>query len=339
MSLHGGNIYAFAKQLHCLPSDIIDFSSNIHFEQAVNWRDLSNLNLIPYADPHYADLKQAIKRRYALTENVELEIFNGASAAIFSLLRFLKPNDLVFYAPLYGEYAKVAKELNTTIHTINRFDNLSAPVPENSTVIFVNPSTPDGKCYEMSELFQHWKAANCTVIVDESFLDFCDAPSMSEFIADYEKLFIVKSLCKFYGCAGVRIGFVVGEIEPISKLRFFEPAWKLSSFDMAYMQEALKNIAFIERTQNETTRLRAMLKQVLIDSNLFEKIYDCSANFVLGHLQTIDGENLQTELARFRILVRNCESFDDLDNQDVRFAVKSKTHIEQLAHALETIYG
>ncbi len=339
MSFHGGNIYAFANQLHCLPNDIIDFSSNIHFEQAVNWHDLSNLNLVPYADPHYTDLKRAIKQRYALGEYVDLEVFNGASSAIFALLRFLKPNDLVFYTPLYGEYAQIAQELKSTLHVINRLtDNLFAPVPENSTVIFVNPSTPDGMCYEMAKLFKHWQTVNCTIVIDESFLDFCDAPSMADFIASYDKLFIVKSLCKFYGCAGVRIGFVAGQFEPIAKLRSFEPAWKISSFDMAYMQEALKNIAFIKATKDETTYLRAKLKQVLIDSNLFEKIYDGSANFVLGRLQNRNGDELQNQLARFRILIRNCESFDGLDNQDVRFAVKSKVHIEQLAHALNACH-
>ena len=338
MSFHGGNIYAFANQLHCLPNDIIDFSSNIHFEQAIDdWRNLTNLNLVPYADPHYSDLKQAIKQRYALTENVDLEVFNGASSAIFALLRFLTPKDLVFYTPLYGEYGHIAKVLNSTVHTINRFNNLFASVPENSTVVFVNPSTPDGMCYEMSKLFQHWQAANCTVIIDESFLDFCDVPSMADFIASYDKLFIVKSLCKFYGCAGVRIGFVAGQIEPIAKLRFFEPMWKLSSFDMAYMQEALKNNSFIEATRNETIHLRAKLEQILIDSNLFEKIYDGSANFVLGRLKMLNGEELQTALANFRILIRNCESFEGLDNRDVRFAVKSDIHIKHLAHALKII--
>ncbi|MDD5228489.1 MAG: aminotransferase class I/II-fold pyridoxal phosphate-dependent enzyme [Methylococcales bacterium] len=338
MTLHGGNIYAFAENLGCSPSDIIDFSSNIHFEQAVNWCELSNLNLVPYADPNYTDLKQTIKERYALVENTDLELFNGASAAIFALLRFLKPENLVFYAPLYGEYSNVAKEFEWNLHFINRFkDDLFAPVPKNSTVIFVNPSTPDGKIYDVDALFAHWKAANCTIIIDESFLDFCDVPSMSCHIESYHKLFIVKSLCKFYGCAGVRIGFIAGQIAPILKLRSFEPAWKLSSFDMEYMKAALKNTAFIVQTQNETKRLRAMLEQVLIDSKLFEKIYEGSANFVLARLKS-DEFDLQKELARFKILIRNCDSFDFLDSKDVRFAVKSETNIQKLAHALASVH-
>ncbi len=336
MTFHGGNIYAFADELGCLPNEIIDFSSNIHFEQAVDWRELP-LNLVPYADPNYTDLKQAIKESYALAENVNLELFNGASAAIFALLRFLKSENLVFYAPLYGEYANVAKEFECNLHFINRFkDDLFAPVPKNSTVIFVNPSTPDGKIYDVDALFTHWKAANCTIIIDESFLDFCDAPSMMDFIADYDKLFIVKSLCKFYGCAGIRVGFIAAQKHVIKSLKSFEPMWKISTFDSTYIQEALKNTVFIEQTKNETKRLRAMLEQVLIDSNLFEKIYEGSANFVLARLKN-DEFDLQKALARFKILIRNCDSFDFLDSKDVRFAVKSEIHIEELAHALSCL--
>lgn len=334
VTLHGGNIYQFSKELNCNANEIIDFSANIHFHQAVDWQKLE-INLTPYAEPTDGDLKQAISQRYAFENDVELELFNGASAAIFSLLRFLKPQNLVLYAPLYSEYANAAKQLACNLHRINRFtDDLFAPIPQNSTVIFVNPSTPDGKFYDMKNLFKHWQAANCNVIIDESFLDFCNAPSMSEFIKHDDKLFIVKSLCKFYGCAGVRVGFIAAQKEPITKLRQFEPMWKISTFDSVYMQSALKNIAFIAPTQNETAQLRAKLEQILKDSNLFEKIYEGQANFVLGKLRNQTGYELQTKLAPFKMLIRVCDSFDFLGSQDVRFAVKSETEIEKLSQIL-----
>jgi threonine-phosphate decarboxylase len=334
MTLHGGNIYAFAEKLGCSPNDIIDFSSNIHFKQAVDWRELP-LNLQPYADPNYTDLKHAIKQRYALCENTDLELFNGASAAIFSLLRFLKPENVVFYAPLYGEYEKMARDVN--LHFVNRFvDDFFAPLPQNSTVIFVNPSTPDGNVYDLTALMAHWKSANCTVIIDESFLDFCDAPSMFDFIHDYDKLFVLKSLCKFYGCAGVRVGFIAAQKQIIQSLKIHEPMWKIATFDSVYMQSALKNIEFIEQTRHETKHLRTKLERVLIDSNVFEKIYDGSANFVLARLKNPEFD-LQNALAQSKILIRVCDSFDFLHSHDMRFAVKSDKHIDTLARALSCL--
>jgi len=117
---HGGNIYQFSLRLGCLPEQVLDFSANINPVQAVNLSCLQDVQLTPYADPDYGLLKQAINQRYPTPSGVDIELFNGASVAIFALLRSLQPKDLVLYTPLYGEYAHIAGELGCTVHNINR---------------------------------------------------------------------------------------------------------------------------------------------------------------------------------------------------------------------------
>ncbi|MGR8941747.1 MAG: aminotransferase class I/II-fold pyridoxal phosphate-dependent enzyme [Gammaproteobacteria bacterium] len=335
---HGGNIYQFARHIGCTPEQVLDFSANINPEQAVDPAFLLPLQLGPYADPDYTVLKQALKSRYPHPAGVEMEVFNGASAAIFALLRRLSPRDLVLYAPLYVEYAKIAEQLGCTLHYIDRFGGLSADIPRNSTVIFVNPSTPDGRLYAMDELLAKWRQANCTIIVDESFLDFCPADSVAEHIPQYDKLYLIKSLSKFYGCAGIRIGFILAAAHAIDAIKRFEPAWKLSTFDMAYMRQALANGPYIEKTRRQTATRRERLHRVLADSGLFETIYPGQANFLLTRLAGAgDGYLLQEQLAPARILIRVCDNFFGLDNSHVRFAVKDELAIEKLAHALQAV--
>jgi threonine-phosphate decarboxylase len=334
---HGGNIYRFADRLGCLPEQVLDFSANINPKQAVDLSCLQDVALTPYADPDYSLLKQAINQRYPIPAGVDLELFNGASAAIFALLRRLQPKDLVLYTPLYGEYAHIADELGCTVHNINRFNGVMADIPEHSTVIFVNPSTPDGQLYGLQDLLTKWQAANCTIIIDESFLDFCEADSVAEHIAYYDKLYVIKSLSKFYGCAGIRIGFVWAATAVIKELQRFEPAWKLSSLDMAYMQRALANTAFIEQTRKQTAHLRALLHQALQDSGLFEKIYPGQANFLLARLANLDGYQLQEQLELSRILIRVCDNFAGLDKSHVRFAVKDEQAIARLVDSFTCI--
>ena len=363
---HGGNIYRFARRLGCLPEQVLDFSANINPEQAVDLSCLQSVRLTPYADPDYSLLKQAIKQRYPASAGVDLELFNGASAAIFALLRSLQPKDLVLYTPLYGEYAHIADELSCTVQHVNRFEQLTADIPKRSTVIFVNPSTPDGRLYDLQELLAIWKAADCTIIIDESFLDFCSSARMQEVgaipcgcpdsagaertgtrpaptsvaeqITHYDKLYVIKSLSKFYGCAGIRIGFIWAATAVIKELRRFEPAWKLSSLDMAYMQQALANTAFIEQTRRQTAHLRDLLYQTLQESCLFDKIYPGQANFLLARLANGgDGYRLQTQLESSRILIRVCDNFAGLDKSHVRFAVKDERAIAQLAHSFKNV--
>ncbi len=336
---HGGNIYRFAQTIGCLPEQVLDFSANINPEQAVGLDCLQRIQLGPYADPDYGMLKQVLKSRYPQPSGIDIEVFNGASAAIFALLRCLQPNDLVLYAPLYGEYAQIAGHLGCTLHNINRFDSLTADVPKNSTVIFVNPSTPDGQLYDMQALLMQWQAADCTIIVDESFLDFCEADSVAEYIPQYDKLYVIKSLSKFYGCAGVRIGFILAAAQAIKALKHFEPAWKLSSLDMAYMQQALANTAFIGQTRRQTAYRRDLLHQALQSSGLFGHIYPGQANFLLAKLANgDDGHQLQARLSTSRILIRVCDNFTGLDKSHVRFAVKDESAIAQLASCLREIY-
>ncbi len=340
---HGGNIYRFALRLGCLPEQVLDFSANINPEQAVDLSCLHSVQLTPYADPDYGLLKQSINKRYPIPDGVDIEVFNGASAAIFALLRGLQPKDLVLYTPLYGEYAHIAGELGCTVHNVDRFSDLMADVPEHSTVIFVNPSTPDGQLYDMEDLLATWQAADCTIIIDESFLDFCQADSVAAQITHYDKLYVIKSLSKFYGCAGIRIGFILAATTAINELRRFEPAWKLSSLDMAYIQQALANTAFIEQTRQQTAHCRDLLYQTLQASALFDKIYPGQANFLLARLITHsttlrgDGYQLQEQLESSRILIRVCDNFEGLDKSHVRFAVKDEQAIVRLAHSFTNI--
>jgi len=336
--MHGGNIYQFAAQLGCLPEQVFDFSANINPEQATNVSSLQQVQLGPYAEPQYRLLKQAFKNRYPLPDEADVEPFNGASAAIFALLRHLQPKDLVLYAPLYGEYRHIAEQLSCKLHTVNRLLDINADIAQGSTIIFVNPSTPDGQLYDLQTLLPVWQAANCTIVIDESFLDFSDAESVTSQIGHIDKLYVIKSLSKFYGCAGIRIGFIVGAIQAITSLQRGEPAWKCSSLDMAYMQQALANTDFIERTRQRTGYLRNLLNIALQQSSLFEYIYPSQANFLLSRLpQSMDGYQLQNHLAVDRILIRVCENFDGLDKHHVRFAVKDEFAINQLARSLQNI--
>jgi threonine-phosphate decarboxylase len=336
---HGGNIYQFAEYLGCLPEQVLDFSANINPQQAADLTCLQDVPLGPYADPDYGLLKQAIKRRYPVPASADIEVFNGASAAIFALLRWLRPEQLVLYSPLYGEYAHIAAEMGSTLHYINRLElNKAATVPERSAVIFVNPSTPDGQLYHLQELLAVWRAANCTIIIDESFLDFCNADSVAQQMADYDKLYIIKSLSKFYGCAGIRIGFIMAATRAITELKRFEPAWKLSSLDMMYMRQALANTAFIEQTRQQTALLRDLLYQGLQSSGLFEQIYPGQANFLLARLKNHgDGYHLQAQLESSHVLIRICNNFEGLDKSHVRFAVKDRQAIDYLADILKAL--
>ena len=190
--------------------------------------------------------------------------------------------DLVLYAPLYGEYAHIAGELGCKVHNINRFSRLMADIPKHSTVIFVNPSTPTDSFMTCKNYWQRGKRQTVISSSMSHFWIFAWRIRWQRYIANYDKLYIIKSLSKFYGCAGIRIGFIIAAAQAIKELKRYEPAWKLSSLDMIYMQQALANTGFVEQTRQRTVYLRNLLHLALQSSGLFEQIYPGQANFLLA---------------------------------------------------------
>jgi len=333
---HGGDITAFAKQCHCHPSEVIDLPSNINFIKPHITLDFNALEIASY--PNYEQLYATIASHYGV-EVKQMELFNGASVAIFRLFEYLKstlapPPSVTLYAPAYLEYKKASEVFGYPLHLIDRFSNLDAEVEEGSLVVFVNPSTPDGYSYDIALLLQQWIAKGCTVLIDESFLEFTNKPSSIAQIYNYDKLYILKSMTKFYGSAGIRIGALLSNSHHINALKKREPAWKISTFDSAYIQHALTDKSLFERTQKALQESKRMLLSLLESLPYIESVYPTHANYLLVKLSTLTAQAFQEKLTPYRILVRNCSNFDGLDHFHVRIAIKDTQSITQLTKAL-----
>ena len=329
---HGGQIEKFALELGCEVDEILDLSSNINFIKPKINIDFNTLDISSY--PTYDKLYEKIASNYEVQKD-EIELFNGGSSAIFTLFRNLALKICTIYSPAYLEYKKASLNFGYELDLINRFEEKTAIVKPNSLVIFVNPSTPDGNYYELEELMQNWMKNSCTILIDESFLDFCDKPSAIKYLKTYDKLYILKSMTKFYSSAGIRVGTIVSRKENIAKLKEFEPMWKLSQFDSIYLQESLSDKEFKTISKEINIKNRAELEEILKSSSLVEKIYESSANYLLVKLKNINTTKFQELLKPYKIMVRDCSNFDFLDDSFVRVAVKSSSANEILKEALK----
>ncbi|RXJ70127.1 aminotransferase class I/II [Halarcobacter ebronensis] len=331
---HGGDIDSFAKELKCKKEQIIDLSSNINFLKPKITIDFNRVDISFYAN--YEELYKTVAKHYKVKKS-NLELFNGASAAIFSLFDSLALKECFIYSPAYLEYKKAAKLFGYKINLINRFENLKKEIKKGSLVIFVNPSTPDGSFYKIEELLQLWIKKECTVLIDESFLEFTEESSAVSFLKEYKKLYILKSMTKFYSCAGVRVGTIISDKKNIKQLKNKEPNWKLSTFDMNYIMEALKEKDFICNSIKQNSKNRELLQNTLSKYSFIEKIYESKANFLLIKLKNIEAKTLQEHLKKYKIKTRDCSNFDFLDSTFVRVAVKNKESILKLKKALDRI--
>lgn len=331
---HGGDIKGFAKELRCSTEEIIDLSSNINFIKPTLSIDFNSLDISSY--PNYDELYRVIANNYHIKED-QMELFNGGSSGIFSFFQFLNLRTCTIYSPAYLEYKKAAINFGYKLHMINRFDNFEESPTPHSLVVFVNPSTPDGMLYDIKKLLDKWYRLRCTVIVDESFLEFTDGKSAIEYLEEYPNLYILKSMTKFYSSAGIRLGAIISNEENIKSLKTKEPAWKISQFDSLYIQEVLRDTTFKQQAKEQNDLNREKLFTLLSSCSLFETVFPSSANFFLVKLQELTASEFQEELKPYKILIRDCSNFDFLDESFVRIAVKSLEDIKLLEKALKQL--
>ena len=226
---HGG-LYSITN-----PSlDILDFSSNIN-PLGPSTRVLktikNKLNTLQiYPDSESLELRKNLQR-YTKIPSSQIVVGNGATEIIYNFCKaFLSQKTPVLIPiPTFGEYEAGAKlagakvEFFKTMNLKKDIDNFISKLPNNGCVFICNPNNPTGHLLSKNYLKKIIIAANkknTLVFLDECFIEL--VPDYNEsiitFVKKYDNLFILRSLTKSFGLAGIRIGYGIGTKKLISIL-------------------------------------------------------------------------------------------------------------------------
>uniref|UniRef100_UPI0019824385 aminotransferase class I/II-fold pyridoxal phosphate-dependent enzyme n=1 Tax=Burkholderia sp. Ac-20379 TaxID=2703900 RepID=UPI0019824385 len=158
----------------------------------------------------------------------------------------------------YSEYAPAFARHG---HTVERFAIGSTHLPDSLRYVIVgNPNNPTAERIDRARLLD-WHAQLAArggaLIVDEAFADTADtADEPATLAADTHRagLFVLRSIGKFFGLAGVRAGFVLAEPARLAQLRGALGAWTVSGPAQHAVTAALADTAWQHATR---TRLAA----------------------------------------------------------------------------------
>lgn len=275
------------------------------------------------------NLYKKISKLYNI-ELCNIELFNDNTQAIYSLLGHFDKTLCYIYSPAPIVYNQIATKYNYTIETINRYVDLKSDIEANTLIIFANPSMPDGSFYDIEELLKIWKNKNCTILIDETFLDFTSFKSAKEFINEYNNLYILKSFEKFYAKFNISLVSIISNSKNINKLQEENPPLKISNLDNIYIQHMLKDKSFakVSRTVNITNK--EYLYRILENSKYISKVFPSSTNYVLVQLKNINFTRFQKILSSKDIIVKDCSSFDFLDDSFARISVRREKELKIL---------
>jgi cobalamin biosynthetic protein CobC len=172
----------------------------------------------------------------------------GAQAAI-GLLPYLSPRGRArILAPTYNEYAAVLSGAGFDVVETDELETLAGA----DLAVVANPNNPDGRHYEAEHLLALLPRVG-RLVVDESFADAtCGLSLMPR--AGQARLVILRSFGKFYGLAGLRLGFIAGSNADIARLAAMAGPWPVSGAAIAIGKRALLDHEWAKATSARLAR-------------------------------------------------------------------------------------
>jgi cobalamin biosynthetic protein CobC len=145
-------------------------------------------------------------------------------------------------------------------------DNLDA-CPDNAVhAVVVNPNNPDGRVTDRAALMRlatQLKSRGGWLVVDEAFADVDPAISAVALCADLPVL-ILRSFGKFYGLAGLRLGFAIGTPDMIARIATALGPWPVSGPALLIGAAALADQPWADRTRRALQQQAGALDEVLV---------------------------------------------------------------------------
>jgi cobalamin biosynthetic protein CobC len=236
---HGGNLDAAIAQYGGTRDGWLDRSTGI--------------NPLPYAVPaipseawavlpRKTDMARLLHAAQVAYQTVLMPVaFAGAQGAI-QAVPFLRPaGQARVLAPTYNEHAAAL--------CTGGWDVLNVPTPEDlagaDLAVVVNPNNPDGARYTPEDL-RAIAAQVGLLIVDESFADTESGLSLAG--DPPENTVILRSFGKFYGLAGLRLGFAIAKGDLAERLSELAGPWPISGPAIEIAQAALMDQGWAAQT-------------------------------------------------------------------------------------------
>ncbi len=350
---HGGNLFSLARQRGFSPADSIDFSASINplgISPRVREAITQALDsLVHYPDNDCGELKQTLSRIHGVPPEY-FAIANGSTETIYNLPALLPGRSALIVSPSFSEYAYALRQHHCEVRhlLLSPDDNFSLdPVmladaldEEYDALYLCNPGNPSGTLYPrelVEQVYDLCRARGTFLVLDEAFMDFCEEASAKDVIIAREGGIVLRSMTKFYGIPGLRLGYAMAAPPLIDRLTSRGGPWSVNTLAQVAGVAALNDGEYARRSVEYVRRLREDFSRALAAFPQL-RVYPSSANFLLAQLAPpLTATELKELLVQRQILIRDCSSFAGLSNRFFRMAVRTEPENARLLECLHEI--
>lgn len=291
---HGGDLDAAMQRFGGAEADWVDLSTGINPQPypmpALTAGALAKLPTISDVQALEAAAAAAYRTRAAVLPVA------GAQAAIQLVPRLRKASQARVLGPTYSEHRIALKTAGWRVDEVSDLDALKGA----GLAVVVSPNNPDGRTFAPETLLSLAEHVGL-LVVDESFVDTTPESSICPHLTENTgHILALRSFGKFYGLAGLRLGFVIGADALITPLRHAAGPWQVSGPAILAGTTALADEAWASATRARLSRDAARLDalatragwQLIGGTPLFRTYY------------TLDAAAAQTQLASAHVWSR-----------------------------------
>ncbi len=256
---HGGNLRTASARFGRPLDEWIDLSAGLNpHVYPVPPLPASAWHRLPEPDPH---LLAAACAYYGAPHLLPVA---GTQAAIQALPALRPPSRVVVAAPSYAEHAHHWAQHGHALHEV-AYDRLDEAVDHCDVLVLCNPNNPTGATIAPAVL-RRWAAQLADrggwLVVDEAFGDTTPALSVARY-SGQPGLIVLRSLGKFFGLAGARVGFVGAHPDLLQALGDALGPWTISGPAQLIANAALADKAWHTSTLGQLARDGERLQQLL----------------------------------------------------------------------------
>ncbi|KAB2659336.1 threonine-phosphate decarboxylase [Brucella tritici] len=296
---HGGALDKAVARFGGRPQDWLDLSTGINPEHfplpeltPAIWNRLPDEGLLQ-------ETLRLARIYYRLNEKASIVAAPGTQALIQLVPTLIAPSTVAVLGPTYQEHAASFSASGWKVVQCATIDE----IPDEATAaVIVNPNNPDGRVISKEALLrlsQKLGARGGFLVVDEAFADAHEAVSVAANAED-APMIVLKSFGKFFGLAGIRLGFAIAGARFVETLERRLGPWAISGPALAIANHAFSNAGTLADYRARIDLRRQELSAVLGKYGLKE----IGGTALFSLVEHADALGIYTRLCERHILVR-----------------------------------
>ncbi len=234
--------------------------------------------------------------------------------------------------PVYAKWDLDKNELDA--------DSIFDAITDKTKMMFLcSPNNPTGTLIDKEVLKDiASKNPNVLIVVDEAYFEYSEVTN-KDLINEFDNIFIIRTMSKVLGLAGMRIGYGLACDEIIEYMHRIKPVFSLTRLSFVAALNTFRDKAYIEQSIEKGIESREYLYNEVSKIDGLH-VFPSKSNFMLINVKEtgFTASQLALELMKKGIIVRDCTSFKGLDEYWIRISIctldEDKKFIEILKEVL-----